>query len=167
MESCSTISRHWSKVAKVSADETYARITDVESGTEYTFRVTAVNKAGPGEPSDASVSLLVKPRNGRFFDIPSQHLLKNLKCVNCLTTQYLLKNPILSIYVILGYLSKYGASLLNFIKMFEILVILSRFKICCLRSLQNHLLIFHCSSTKDEHYRYGEHKDQSWADGGL
>jgi hypothetical protein len=41
-------------------------VTDVIEGHEYEFRVVAVNKAGPSEPSDVSQSVIAKPRFCKF-----------------------------------------------------------------------------------------------------
>lgn len=50
-------------VAKVPGDRTAAKVTDgIQEGHEYEFRIVAVNKAGPGEPSDTSKSVVAKPR---------------------------------------------------------------------------------------------------------
>jgi len=38
------------------------RVTDVVEGHEYEFRVIAVNKVGPSQPSDISKSVVAKPR---------------------------------------------------------------------------------------------------------
>lgn len=55
--------RQWIDVAKVNGDRTAAKVTDgIEEGHEYEFRVVAVNRAGPGEPSDTSKSVVAKPR---------------------------------------------------------------------------------------------------------
>uniref|UniRef100_A0A1A9V0P1 Twitchin n=1 Tax=Glossina austeni TaxID=7395 RepID=A0A1A9V0P1_GLOAU len=54
--------RSWSDAATVPGDQTTATITGVEEGQEYEFRVVAVNKAGPSEPSDVSKSIVAKPR---------------------------------------------------------------------------------------------------------
>lgn len=55
--------RGWQNVATVPGDKTAGRVTDVEEGHEYEFRIVALNKAGPGEPSDPSKSVIAKPRN--------------------------------------------------------------------------------------------------------
>lgn len=57
----------WEKALQVQADETKVTVPDLVEGEEYEFRVVAVNKAGPGEPSDASKSIIAKPR----FLVPS------------------------------------------------------------------------------------------------
>lgn len=44
--------REWVKVAEV--PDTNASITGLKEGQEYQFRVKAVNKAGPGNPSEPS-----------------------------------------------------------------------------------------------------------------
>ena len=55
--------RQWVDVAKVPGDRTVAKVTDgIQEGHEYEFRIVAVNKAGPGEPSDTSKSVIAKPR---------------------------------------------------------------------------------------------------------
>lgn len=56
-------SNKWIKAAVVDGPECDARVTGLIEGTEYQFRVKAVNKAGPGSPSDPSQSVTAKPRN--------------------------------------------------------------------------------------------------------
>lgn len=48
---------------EVPADQTKATVPDLVEGQPYEFRVRAVNKAGPGEPSDATPTIIAKPRN--------------------------------------------------------------------------------------------------------
>ncbi|XP_054161595.1 twitchin-like isoform X2 [Oppia nitens] len=52
----------WVKAAEVPGDQTKGTAPYLEEGKEYEFRVIAVNKAGPGEPSAASKSIVAKPR---------------------------------------------------------------------------------------------------------
>ncbi|XP_047102318.1 twitchin isoform X3 [Schistocerca piceifrons] len=54
--------RNWVDALTVPGDRTAGRVTDVVEGHEYEFRVVAVNKAGPSEPSDVSKSVVAKPR---------------------------------------------------------------------------------------------------------
>lgn len=53
----------WEKALEVPASETSATVPDLIEGQPYEFRVRAVNKAGPGEPSDATPTIIAKPRN--------------------------------------------------------------------------------------------------------
>ncbi|XP_023931299.1 twitchin isoform X3 [Lingula anatina] len=52
----------WRRVKDVSAKDTKATVAGLKEGTEYTFRVMAVNKAGPSKPSEASRPVIAKPR---------------------------------------------------------------------------------------------------------
>ena len=52
----------WAKAKELKTPDTSATVPDLEEGEEYEFRVIAVNKAGPSEPSDASRSVIAKPR---------------------------------------------------------------------------------------------------------
>lgn len=42
--------------------ECKARVPDLKEGNTYQFRVRAVNKAGPGEPGDATEPHIAKAR---------------------------------------------------------------------------------------------------------
>ena len=62
--------RQWVDAMRVSGDRTVAKVTDgIEPNHEYEFRIVAVNKAGPGEPSDTSKSVVAKPRFCKYFFI--------------------------------------------------------------------------------------------------
>lgn len=52
----------WEKAAEVPGDANTATVAKLIEGQSYEFRVKAVNKAGPGEPSDASKAIVAKPR---------------------------------------------------------------------------------------------------------
>ncbi|XP_053200690.1 twitchin-like isoform X3 [Panonychus citri] len=54
--------RKWEKGREIHGNVTNGTVPDLEEGTEYEFRVLAVNKAGPGEPSDPSRPITAKPR---------------------------------------------------------------------------------------------------------
>lgn len=53
----------WNKAAVVQGNQTKAHVPDLREGTEYEFRVIAVNKAGDSEPSEPSDMVLCKHRN--------------------------------------------------------------------------------------------------------
>ncbi|PAV56317.1 hypothetical protein WR25_15732 isoform E [Diploscapter pachys] len=52
--------KEWREVAQV--PDTNASIKGLKEGKEYQFRVKAVNKAGPGQPSDPSDKQIAKPK---------------------------------------------------------------------------------------------------------
>ena len=52
----------WSHALDVPDAECKARVPNLTKGETYMFRVKAVNKAGPGEPSDATNPVVCKPR---------------------------------------------------------------------------------------------------------
>lgn len=52
----------WEKATEVPGDALTARVEDLKERGEYQFRVIAVNKAGPGKPSDASQMQIIKHR---------------------------------------------------------------------------------------------------------
>lgn len=53
----------WHKAKEVSGPATSATVPDLEEREEYEFRVIAVNKAGPSEPSEPSRCVIAKPRS--------------------------------------------------------------------------------------------------------
>ena len=54
--------RKWDDATEVSGDVTKGSVPFLTEGKEYEFRVIAHNKAGPGEPSLPSNSIVAKPR---------------------------------------------------------------------------------------------------------
>ena len=68
-------STEWEKALEVPGNVTQTDVADLKERAEYQFRVTAVNKAGPGEPSDPTKMHLVKHRRRKFSSLKS---LKNL-----------------------------------------------------------------------------------------
>lgn len=60
---------------------TEATVEGLIEGNVYQFRVRAVNKAGPSEPSDATEPHLAKPRNCKIIEI-------DIKCSKLSITFY-------------------------------------------------------------------------------
>lgn len=60
----------WEEAVRVPGDSTKATVPDLKDGEEYEFRVVAVNKGGPSEPSDPSKAFTVRPK---FCKYAGQH----------------------------------------------------------------------------------------------
>ena len=67
----------WQKAKELKTPENSATVPDLEEGEEYEFRVIAVNKAGPSEPSEPSRSVIAKPR--KLAPVIDRTNLKNIK----------------------------------------------------------------------------------------
>lgn len=52
---------------EVGSNELACRVDGLKEGVQYQFRVKAVNKAGPSEPSDPSKPVIAKPRYGMYY----------------------------------------------------------------------------------------------------
>lgn len=63
IEKKSKHAKEWAKAAEFKEPVTKGVVMGLKENEEYQFRVRAVNKAGPGEPSDASTKVIAKPRN--------------------------------------------------------------------------------------------------------
>jgi hypothetical protein len=71
-------SPNWEKCAEVKGDVTTGKVPDLIEGNQYEFRVRAVNKAGPGEPSDATKPHVARPKNCKS---PFIFLLQEIVCL--------------------------------------------------------------------------------------
>lgn len=56
----------WEPAIEVPGTETKATVPNLTEKEEYEFRVIAVNKGGPSEPSDPSNPVVCKPRNRKL-----------------------------------------------------------------------------------------------------
>ncbi|PRD26308.1 UNVERIFIED_CONTAM: unc-22 [Trichonephila clavipes] len=61
-------STDWTPVKEIEGNIPQAKITGLNEGDKYEFRVRAVNKAGPGEPSQSTSPHLAKPKNCESHD---------------------------------------------------------------------------------------------------
>lgn len=52
----------WEKAAEVPGNQTKGTAPNLTEGEEYEFRIIAVNKGGPSEPSECSLPVIAKPR---------------------------------------------------------------------------------------------------------
>lgn len=60
---------NWNKGIEVPGDQLSATVPDLKENSQYEFRVRAVNKAGPGEPSDVTKPIIAKCRFVKPFII--------------------------------------------------------------------------------------------------
>ena len=56
----------WEPCHESSGPACETRVPDLKEGMQYQFRVRAVNKAGPGEASEATQPIIAKPRNCKY-----------------------------------------------------------------------------------------------------
>lgn len=56
--------KDWVEGKRIDGDVTQATIDGLKEGTQYEFRIRAINKAGPGAPSDATKPIIAKCRFG-------------------------------------------------------------------------------------------------------
>lgn len=57
----------WSNVKEVKHPDHATKIENLTPNSEYQFRVIAVNKAGPSEPSEVSKPIIAKPRFRKYL----------------------------------------------------------------------------------------------------
>lgn len=62
----------WTKACETGPFDTKATVPNLDEGVEYEFRIRAVNEAGPGEPSQASKSIITKPRRCKYSGLSNQ-----------------------------------------------------------------------------------------------
>lgn len=59
----------WEPVLETTGSKPEATVEGLTKGQQYQFRVKAVNKAGPGEPSEATLSHTAKERYCMYFEM--------------------------------------------------------------------------------------------------
>ena len=67
LERQSNISPRWTRLTRVQIPETIMEVDDLMEGTEYQFRVYALNKKGESQPSQPSPLTLAKNPYGRLL----------------------------------------------------------------------------------------------------
>lgn len=78
-----------------------ATIDGLKEGCQYEFRVRAINKAGPGEPSDSTKPIIAKERFGKNLFTPC--IYQAIQSYICLCFKFFIKTcleHIASIYII-------------------------------------------------------------------
>ena len=65
VEKCAPGSSRWTKVNRQPIKSTEMNYNDVSVGEEWQFRVTAVNAAGQGKPSEATLAVKIKDPFGK------------------------------------------------------------------------------------------------------
>ena len=81
----------WVPVKEVEGNIPKAKVTGLNEGDKYEFRVRAVNKAGPGEPSQSTSPHLSKPKNCKS---------QNLKFLNLSVSSFFVKVILKQCFVI-------------------------------------------------------------------
>lgn len=71
--------RAWVPGGTSRGDRCAGRVEGLIEGHEYEFRIVAVNRAGPSEPSDPSKGIIAKPRFCKFFFNINFEYIINLK----------------------------------------------------------------------------------------
>lgn len=66
-------SPRWIKAVETVGPDCKGKVDNLDEGTEYEFRVRAINDAGPGEPSDASKPITAKCRRCEFDKVNSSY----------------------------------------------------------------------------------------------
>ena len=56
------LTSHWEEAATTDSPQARGRVTGLKKGSTYQLRVRAINKAGPGEPSEPSKPHVAKAR---------------------------------------------------------------------------------------------------------
>lgn len=66
-------STSWDEILTTDTPATDAQVPGLKEGNTYQFRVRAVNKAGPGEPSDATGQHVAKARHCKSKNLLYRH----------------------------------------------------------------------------------------------
>lgn len=60
-------SPNWENATEVPGGLTSGKVTDLPEGSEFQFRVIAVNKAGPSSPSDPTKMTMIRHKSRKYF----------------------------------------------------------------------------------------------------
>lgn len=98
--------KDWEKGKEITGDITQATIDGLKEGTQYEFRIRAVNKAGPGEPSDATKPIIAKCRFGKT-SLTHRNSQINFTKFSIVVKPYLIGDDLINIVVKKGQVIKY------------------------------------------------------------
>ena len=71
IERQSNVSPRWTRINRTAVTDTSLAVDDLVEGTEYMFRIIAVNVKGESKPSQPSENVLAKNPFGMYYDILS------------------------------------------------------------------------------------------------
>jgi predicted phage tail protein len=80
-------SPQWEKCAEVEGDATTGKVENLIEGNAYEFRVVAVNKAGKGQPSDATAPHVARPKNCKILYYLIVRIFESMQIFSCSGTK--------------------------------------------------------------------------------
>ena len=69
IERQSNVSPRWTRINRTAVTDTSLAVDDLVEGTEYMFRIIAVNVKGESKPSQPSENVLAKNSFGMYYEV--------------------------------------------------------------------------------------------------